>query len=123
MKWLRRQIQRVHSILYAVRSSLPQKLRDAPEPLVLGGVQSRTAEHDWLQDALGSQLLSGLHHARIIAFAEYDTRAPAGSTFQQLGAKAHDRNRRAKALATTGCTIGLTSPPNLATSRTRLELR
>ncbi len=116
-------VQRVHAIPDSFGAPLSKKLGDAAEPAVFGRIQAGTANHDGLDHAPGAEAFRRLLHSRIIPLAEDDSGLATSSPFQQLASKAHGANRRASAPATTGWTIGPTSPPNLATSRTRLELR
>src|SRR5215207_9719968 len=110
MERLRRKIECVHTDLDPLRSSFAQVLCDPPQPLVLRRIEPGPAEHDRIHHALRAKPFRSLDDSRIAAFAEHHTRPTAGSAVEQLDTKAHERKRRASAVATTGCTMGLTSP-------------
>jgi hypothetical protein len=116
-------IQRVHAIADPIRPPLPEKLGDPAEPRVFARIQPLAAEDDGIHNFPGSQLLDSALDPGVLSLTEHHPRIPARGPLEQTAAEAHARNRRASALATSGCTSSFTSPPNLATSRTRLELR
>src|SRR4051795_2451612 len=118
-----RDIQGVHAVADSIRPPLPEKLSNFSEPRILGRVQSVSSQHDRLDHFPGPKLFDCALHPGVLALTEDHPGLPAGSSVDQLASEAHERNRRANALATAGCTRGFTSPPNRATSRTRLELR
>ncbi len=62
-------------------------------------------------------------HARVVAFRQDDPKFRAPRPLIDAAEKAHFANLRFKACWTAGWTSADTSPPNRATSRTRLELR
>ena len=80
-------------------------------------------EHDRLGDGLAAEPRGGGLHPGVVALAQHDAFSAGGGAPEQRLAKPHRPYRAASAVATAGWTSALTSPPNRATSRTRLELR
>ena len=73
-------------------------------------------------DPLLLQPLRGGEHARVRGFGERDPRLQRLSARADACEEGHFANLARKATAVAGCTSPVTSPPNFAISRTRLEL-
>lgn len=73
--------------------------------------------------AVSCKRLCGGLHSRVGAFREDHTHRGGAGPLPESLQETHVANFRRSASATTGWTKASTSPPNRATSRTRLELR
>ena len=107
----------------AVGPAVAQKLGDPRQAGIVDRPDAAAAQQDGLGHPLVLQPRGGRAHPRVVALAEHDPLAARPRTLEQRPAEAHRWYRSASASATEGCTSVLTSPPNRATSRTRLELR
>ena len=116
-------VERVDAVHDAVRPAVAQELGDARKPRVGRRPDAAAAEQNRLGDPVAPKPLGGRAHPRVVALAEDDPLPARGRPLEQCLAEAHRWYRSASALATAGWTSPLTSPPNRATSRTRLELR
>ena len=101
-----RDIEGVHPVANSIRPPLPEKLSDLAQPRILGRIQSVSPENDRLDHLPGPKLFDRAAHPGVLALTKDHPGLPSGGPVDQLGPKAHERNRRAKALATAGCTSG-----------------
>ena len=104
-------VERVDPVEDAVGAPVSEILGHPAEARVLGGVDGAVAQHDRLGDSFLPEALGRGPHPGVVPLAEHDARLASGGPAQELGPEAHRWNRRASALATTGCTSALTSPP------------
>ena len=96
---------------------------EQPDHLGEWGVGSGTIEQLHPPQAFTLEPPGRLSHARVIAFRQDDPSPHAPRPFVDAAQEAHFANLRFNACCTAGWTSADTSPPNRATSRTRLELR
>ena len=95
----------------------------ALQPRVARRVEVAGAEQDRLRDPFRPQPLRGGLDPRVVPLGQHHAPAAGARPLQQGRAHAHFAKRARSASATAGWTSAETSPPNRATSRTRLELR